>query len=411
MKKILLFLYLFPTVLFSQQRIKELFVSNITVTHSDSKILLKWKNPDDLFKEINIYRSNAIINSIDSLKNATKIATLKNKENSYIDIPDDYGEYYYAILIKNKEGIENLIFIPFRNYTLNPIVIEKKEKYEIIKFSAKSNNKNIILEWDYKSDLNEKSDVMVMIYRNITPITNEEILTNSIKIAQINIKDKTYIDYPIANINYYYAIFIQDEEQKRFIPDVNITINPLSIKGSSEIFFDFSIDSFIPLPILSFFNDPATGKNFKDPQILKIPQLIKYNQKIKDIISNDKNKFYDILKESNIKNNTIPLDFNMLKDEELFEAKNYKIEYNRALLFIRNKDYDNALNTLEEILIENPLDYLKVRISYYIATIYYIKGDYYKAYIYYIFSYNDFHKEIEPYLESISNIIFKKLER
>jgi len=396
---------------YSQQEIKEIFVSKINVTQSDKKILIEWENPENFSDYLNIYRSNSVINSSQSLKSATLIATLKNLENSYIDTPD-YGEYYYAVIIMNrKDERENLIFIPFRNYTTTPVVITKEERWEIIRFSAQSNNKNISLEWDYKSDSDKKN--MVMIYRNIVPITDDEILKNSIKIASVDIDDKGYIDYPIANINYYYAIFVVGEQNKKYQPNVNITIEPVCIKGAGGVFFDFSIDNFTPLPILSLYKDPATGKNFKDPQILKVPQLIKYNQRVESIISNDKKKFSDIYDECKKKYNEmiIPLQFHMLNDEELFEPKDYKIEYNRSISLIKTGDYNNALKTLEEILIENPPDYLKIRIAYYIATIYYITEDYYKSYIYYMLCFQYFRKETLPYINSISNILFPQLER
>lgn len=397
--------------MYSQQEIKEVFVSKINVTQSEKKVLIEWENPDNFSDYLVVYRSNSVIASKDSLKNALKIAVLKNQEKSYVDTPD-YGEYYYAVIIMSKKDErESLIFIPFRNYTTVPVVIAKDEKCEIIRFSSKSNNKNISLEWDFKKDSDKK--YIAMIYRNIVPITDEEILSNSIKIAQIDIDDKSYIDYPLSNINYYYAIFLQGEERKRYIPNVNITLNPVSIKGGVELFFEFSIDNFIPLPILSLYKDPATGKNFKDPQILKVPQLIKYNKKVESIILDDKKKFSDITKKciEDSKDAMIPLKFHILNDEEVFEPKDYKIEYNNAISLIKNGDYNNALKNLEEILIENPPDYLKVRISYYIASIYYINEDYYKSYIYYMLCFDEFRKETLPYINSISNILFPTLER
>ena len=63
------------------------------------------------------------------------------------------------------------------------------------------------------------------------------------------------------------------------------------ISSRELIFPDFSIDNFIPLPLLSITNDPKSGKMFLDPQILKNPIKVNYNKKVRKILHSNKKKF------------------------------------------------------------------------------------------------------------------------
>jgi len=87
------------------------------------------------------------------------------------------------------------------------------------------------------------------------------------------------------------------------------------------------------------------------------------------------------------------------------------MEYNKAIELIKGNDYNNALYLLEELLIETIPQNLFKRISYYIGMIYYLNGDYYQSYLYFVLCLEDFRKEILPYITSIYLNIFSTLER
>ena len=105
------------------------------------------------------------------------------------------------------------------------------------------------------------------------------------------------------------------------------------------------------------------------------------------------------------------LDFHILNNEDIYEPKEYILEYNDALLYIQNKKFDTALYILEEIIKEMMPKEILQRVSYYIGLIYYLKGDFYISYVYLILAHDSFRKETLPYLESIYRQIFYKLER
>ncbi len=388
------------------------FISKLTFEVSNTKVLLNWQNPPSFNEYISIFRSKSIIDNTSKLLKSERIAILANKENKYIDSPKEYGDYYYALIITEKTTNEDkIILVPYRNYTLRPAVISKSDFFKINSFTAASKNTYIRLEWDYQGD--PDSNIKTMIYRHTKPIDTIDQLNNSIKISTLDINSKIYIDVPASNIEYYYALFLEGQKIKEFQPGINISNNPVSIKSTHEIFPDFSIDNFIPLPLLSINNDPKSGKIFLDPQILKNPKKIPYENKIEEIISKSHENYNDIynnyIKEKQEKLQI--LNFHILNSEEIYEPKEYVTEYKTALDHLKNKEYDKALVIYQEIIKEILPEDLLERVSYYIGMIYYSKGSFYISYLYLIYPYDNYRKEILPYLNSIYLNIFSALER
>jgi len=343
MKKILIFIFinLLGNLTFTIETITAPFVSELRLESQNNKVLIQWKNPADFKDYLSIYRSNKVIDSMDKLKSSEKIILLTNQESQYIDIPPSDGLYYYAIIITEKaSNKDNAVFVPHRNYSLQPVVIEKTINIEITKFSAESNESSIMLKWEYKSDAT--TNKKVTIYRNTEPITNDRLFNDSIKISSVEISANSYIDIPIDNINYYYAIFIENDiNNKSYIDGINITTNPVSINNRYVLFREFSIDSFIPLPLLTLKDDPATGKTFIDPQILKNPVKIEYTKNVKNIIGANNNLYKDVYDETKKQKNNklMPLDIHILNDEAIFETNDYNLEYKKMIDFLKNKKY------------------------------------------------------------------------
>ncbi|MBN2544922.1 MAG: hypothetical protein JXB50_03930 [Spirochaetes bacterium] len=414
MKKLIIIitLLLFILNLNSQEIIDAPFISNISFEVSNAKVLIQWENPSNFDQYLTIYRSNSIIDTNPKIFTSQKIAVLKKQEEKYTDTLESEGSYYYSVIITNKNtNNDYIVLIPYRNYTLKPAVIQKEDFFTIKSLKVSSKNSYIDINWDYEKS--SETSTKVLIYRNINPIENDKILQSSIKIATLNIESKSYIDVPLPNITYYYAIFVENEKEKKFISDINISTNPVMIRGEDFTLKNFSIDYFIPLPLLSIKNDPVTGKSFVDPQVMFNPKKIDYTKKTKEIIEDDKLLYKDIYYnyEQELKSKYNLLEANILNNEVIFETEDYKNEYKNAIIYFNNKEYDLALNIFENLTLELIPENLLNRISYYIGLLYYLKGNFYLSYIYLNYSYESFKKEVEPYLNSIYAIIFEKLER
>src|SRR4030042_7196259 len=100
----------------SLESINAPFISKLTFEVSNCKVLLNWINPPAFNENISIFRSKNIIDNTSKLLKSERIATLTNKENKYIDSPIEYGDYYYALIIKDKSTNEDkIILVPYRN--------------------------------------------------------------------------------------------------------------------------------------------------------------------------------------------------------------------------------------------------------------------------------------------------------
>jgi len=395
--------------LFSFEKIDALFVSNISFDIADGKALISWKNPDNFKDLISIYRSDSKIENEERLLKSQKIATLSKNEDKFIDNPGK-GVFYYAVIITGKESKkDNIILVPFRNFNVTPIEIKDPEVFTIKKIRALSNKYSITIEWE--NDNKDYKNRNVILYRSSEPIRKEDVLKKAIKIANLNIESKYYVDIPIPKINYYYAIFVENEPKTKFEADVNITKDPVFIESKTDLMNNFTLDNFIPLPLLSFENDPKTGLYFKDGQILKSPQKINYSNELLKIIENFKKdpvySKYSKEKKESLKD----IGFIMLKDEDIYTPKDYINEYETILSLLKKGDFKNSKFLLEQTMTEIlPKDILK-RCSYYLGVIYYLEKKYNLSYIQFSYSYSDFSKEILPYVASITNKLFDNLER
>ncbi|MBR6201081.1 MAG: hypothetical protein IKQ61_12560 [Spirochaetales bacterium] len=406
MKKILFLLIVINIAVFVfSQEIEAKFVSRIKVTEHDGVVCLTWKNPSNFVDVLEVYRSSSIINSEDVLSRAEKIAELYDGEEEYNDAPP-VGQSYYAVIIRNSHNsFRNVIFISFRNYTFKPVVIEHQKTLAITSFRADAHDNHIQLHWSYDGTDNGKS---VSIYRSLSPITGDYALAQAIKIANCSLDAQTLTDMPVSNINYYYAIFFSDESHHSYTPNVNITDGPVYISESSDIMAEFNIDNFIPLPLLTFKTDPITGKPIKKPFIYKAPIPMAYSDKTAAahnvmLAEND-----DVQAYLNQKNHGAgdKLDFTMLEDEDSYTPQEFDLEYKLLQSLLREKDYLNALFTLENLLCEPLSVSMRDRVSYYAGVIYYLQGDYRKAYIYLVLPLESYPKETSVYLTSIHTILY-----
>jgi hypothetical protein len=393
------------------EKLEAPFVSNLQAVSSGGKVLLTWSNPIDFKEDIIVYRSTRMMSKPTRLLTATRLTTLKNGEEKYIDTPPP-GSYFYAVIISSKsDNTSKLVLVPFRNYSLNAVEITNTDLYKITSFDAESSETSITLQWKYTSESTELTNVN--IYRNTVPIKQKKDLDTSIKIANLTINTGLFVDIPIANIEYFYAIFIDGDPNKQYTPGVSITTDPLSIARKKETMADFSIDTFIPLPLITLTNDPKSGKMFLDPQLLKSPRKIDYTPEVAELINQSRSNNIEIYNRymQSVAAKSTPPGIHILEDEEVYDAGDYGPEYVNAVSLIKRENLGSALAILEELITENLNEQFLERVSFYIGQIYFANGDYHTAYIHLAMAYSGYRKAVLPYLSVIHWQIFSQMER
>lgn len=384
------------------------FVFDLEFQCYGKKVLLTWKNPDNFKDNLVIYRSN---NYISNLGNATRIAKLTNNENKYIDNVEPGNDYYYAVLIedKNESNKIYMLFIPYRNITVNPVVLKEENNIKLTSLKAFA-DRNINLQWDFTPLFEkDKQDKLIYIFRSLSPIDNEEKFENATFALKTNLQNKNAIDIVGENVAYYYYAWIEGSVPV-FLPDVTYTTQAFSLKNERKFLYQKEKLRFTPLPLLVFREDPITGEKLHHNELENIQDRnARYSAFRNDLHKkwSDKQKTIDKEYRDNF-NKLLP--FTFLKDEEIYVPPFYKEKYKDIQKLMQEKDYVTAEKKLEKLLSAGlPQDFYE-RINYYLGIINYCSGDFYNSYLYLNSTSQEINKAALPYLQSLSAKIYDTLK-
>lgn len=386
---------------------KKPFVTGIEVYAVGGSILINWQNTDKDETFTSVYRSEKLI---DNLRKAKKLVTLKNGEDKYIDTPAP-GTYYYAVIITDKNGFKDFdILIPYRNTLPFPVTVEKEKTYNIKNIKTETDNR-ITLKWEYETDAT--ADTNVLIFRNTKPISNNDILKESVSIGKTSISSVKFIDFPVPGINYYYAIIPENLYIQTFIPNMNYTTTPSNISAGINYLRSNNSYEFTPLPLLSLQEDPGTGTKFSDTQIFKSRTNVLISKKIDSIISGIKSRNKKAGKsiDNECSEKEKQLEIKMLPDEDIYKPGLYVDNYKNGIDNFKSKNYTVALEYFDNITISNTSDDILLRAYYYTGLCYYESGQYYNSYIYLLQSLEKYKKTVTPYIESSLYKIYNSIER
>lgn len=382
------------------------FVFDLEFQSFGRKVLLTWKNPDNFKDNLVIFRSNAYISDIND---ATRIAKLTNGENKYIDNVEP-GTHYYAVLIEDKNENNKLymLFIPYRNTTVKPVVLKEENNIRLTSIKAYT-DKNIHLQWDFTPLYDkEYANKLIYIFRSLEPIENEEKFENATFALKTNLQDKNAIDVVGRNIPYYYYAWIEGSVPF-FSPDVTYTTQALSVDANKQFLQEKEELKFTPLPLLVFRKDPLTGQQLNRNELENIQDR---NRQFSSFRNDLHKKWSKTQKNINTKYETDChkiLQFQFLANEQIYVPPFYKDKYKNIQLLMKNKDYKAAKEELEKFLSTGlPRDFYE-RINYYLGVINYQSGDFYNSYLYLNSTSGEINKAAIPYLQSLSDKIYQTL--
>ncbi len=386
------------------------FVSAIRTSVIDNKVMLSWRNPVNFSKELVVLRSTMVIDSDQIMAVATVVAVLKNYEQQYIDSPET-GTWYYAVVVSEKDGkLENNRLYMHRNYTTKGIDIRRVPLTGLSSIKAEVINNTVNLSWTY--DSTEIEEMGLIIKRHTVPISSIEVAESSISIARITTTTRNFIDVPVPNIRYYYAVLFDKDRMNKYIPSVSYTENPVNVNSRTEVINDFSFDNFIPLPLITLDVNPLTGEKFDDPLLLKRPGIKNLTNQSKSALNKHRQVFADVFNEfMREKYSHNRIQFSMLEDEDLFLSLNPTDEYMKIISIIRSNSRREAIPMLESYIAEPLSDQMLSRLGYYLGALYYEAGDYYKAYIFLIMGYNNYKKECIRFFSSIYHNIYENVKK
>ncbi len=197
----------------------------------DNTILISWTTGRGNNK-FNIYRSRSAISSGGELEVAEKIGVTEKNEFVDKNIPE-YGSYFYAVTITDKNGIEYFNPRIDQNFTSNGIYLKGKTLATPLNVGAFLGEKNsIIVKWEKSESRTSKELKGYEIYRSDEVINSQLKLKFSKLIQIVDNKTIIYTDKDLIPGKYCYAVFSRYSDGTvdiNFDTDSNYTKAPLII--------------------------------------------------------------------------------------------------------------------------------------------------------------------------------------
>jgi hypothetical protein len=406
MKKIFVIIFILTASLLFCQQIKNTvfapFVSRLKASPEGTQIILTWKNSRDVQGKKLIYRYTKEITDAD-FKQAELIATVGQDVESYTDSPKHIEtEYYYAVLIQDKNGQVYTIFIPYRNKTTTPAVIaltgpEQKNAAVVSKLKAEVNHNKVILNF-----ASSKSGRTLILYRSTQPIHSAADILKASFSQTLNSSATSFTDVPIAGVDYYYALL--DVELVK-TGEVALTVGQNTLKepvqipiSASTLGIPKSYKRAFPLPALNILWGIETGVELETPKPLLLPNkkpLKAATVSAVQALTTSMEKFSVVEPRVEIlsvdKTENAGGDSNTLKT--IINTSLVSGHYAESELQL--KGYLNTRHTPE----------LEARTHYYLAQAYYFQQQYKRAFLEFLLAENFYYTDVQPWLD----ICFKKI--
>lgn len=202
------------------------------VVADGDKIIVQWSKTNISNIKYNLYRSRSPISSPAELEVAEKIIIIDKTEFADKNIPD-YGSFFYAVTITDKNGIEYFNPKIDQNFTSSGIFIKGKSLATPLNVGAFSGEKNtIIVKWEKAESRTGKDLEGYEIYRSDEQINSLLKLKYSKLIKIVDSNTTIYTDKDLNSGKYYYAVFSRYSDGAvdiSFDTDSNYTKYPLMI--------------------------------------------------------------------------------------------------------------------------------------------------------------------------------------
>jgi len=214
----------------AEQEVFAPFVSRLKATSEGSRILLTWRDAEDVEGTNLVYRHTEKIQT-DNVEQAELVARVPQGTQSYADYPADTRPYFYAVLLEAENGKEYRLFIPFRNITLAGTAAEEIGSPE--ELAADISGLTATLEGEavtisYRST---QANRELLLYRSSRPLSRYADLLGAVSYV-IEPGLETVTDTPPAGVDYHYAVLdsqLVKLGQADLVAGKNTTSDPVRI--------------------------------------------------------------------------------------------------------------------------------------------------------------------------------------
>lgn len=385
------------------------YVSDIRTFSQAESIRLSWKNSPDIDGDLYIFRHTKEI-STDTFKDAVPIARVSSSAAEFTDHPGDTREYFYLILGSNLVGDLYEYIIPFRNASTLGVSAQQSSQpvstaVNVSGLHAQVENDSIVLVFSSSRD-----DMDLIIYRHTDPIAAYEDIIEATRVSIVPSSTSRYVDYPIPDITYYYAV--QDAQMIKtgnadFVFGENTLENGVRIPvaasrtglAPSSVYHGRKK----PLPYLLLTTEVSSGRTIQDSLSLLSPQQQSLSsettaavRKIVQGVSEYKSRI------------TKPAILDPETGSELI-GEEYTL---RQIIKDRliTGQYEEGIHELSDFLSLKRSKELNYRGRFYLGQMYYLSGHYQKAFLEFLIAEERFYPQVKPWLEDIYYIFRSQIQ-
>ncbi|WP_304221854.1 tol-pal system YbgF family protein [Gracilinema caldarium] len=236
------------------------FVRQLTAAVQDNVVRLQWIDAPDSTGPVTIIRK--IIPAGSSTPKDLDSIQVPHGVQSYIEPIESDGLRSYLVLASGSDGNPYMVRIPNTNYVeldvkkTNLVLSQSDSKYQnISSLKTEVQKDSILLSFSLNGSETTSSRPLVL-YRSTQPIRHIQDLLQAV-IVQGGITSSPFVDYPVPDISYYYALVFEDDIKQGKLnleAGKNTTLVPAEVPaGSFRIGLPGPQQNIrsIPLPTLS----------------------------------------------------------------------------------------------------------------------------------------------------------------
>ena len=214
------------------------FVNNLRIAVRDPEVRLTWTDIPGFENSYGIYRHTTEITGA-NFPQAVLIDRVGTGVELYIDIPQEMGDYFYAVMALDQGNNPFRLFIPMRNVTLvsaritNPPPIEEPPPVPLaetlgrLQVNPRTDGRALEITFTTEGD-----NRRISIYRSTQPIVDSDSLAQAILVDTLGSQLGRALDFVIPGVRYYYAIVDADTLSagpEDFIPGKTTLSEPVTL--------------------------------------------------------------------------------------------------------------------------------------------------------------------------------------
>lgn len=381
------------------------FVRQLTASVQDNVVRLQWIDAPDSTGPVTIFRK--IIPAGSSTPKDLDTVQVPRGVQSYIEPIESDGLRSYLVLASGADGNPYIVRIPNTNYIeldvkkTNLVLSQSDSKYQnISSLKAEVQKDSILLSFTLNGSETTSSRPLVL-YRSTQPIRHIQDLLQAV-IVQGGITSSPFIDYPVPDISYYYALVFEDDIKQGKLnleAGKNTTLVPAEVPaGSFRIGLPGPQQNIrsIPLPTLSVSAAVPGADNTIILPALALPLSPEAQKAVTALPFPEPQKI--VLK----KPRAFSQDLNASGGGEEFTLRSI-VQGPFA-----NRDWNGVIEQLVRFLSLPRSSIIEARGRYYLGQAYYMTGKYREALFEFLLMQNTYPAEAREWIQSILPLLQSK---